>query len=757
MKNNRILNSAVIKTAVISTLMMMCICIIFSVAPFGDGTFLTGDLNGQYINYFAQTRNAVLEANGMDYSFYKGLGGSMLGIIAYYASSPFVLFYILTNPINYGVLTTFVVCAKVVLMCTAMAYFLKAKLETNSDKIIIPALAYGFAGYVFVYMQNFMWHDVLILLPLICCGIDILLKTKKPFFYCITLGIAVFANFYIAYMVCIFAVLYFLYNILLTQGLTKKSFFKNCANFAVASLIGGLLSSVLLFPALFDIQESKGIGVSKELFLTAEFSVQSFIARLFPFGFYHGNLANDLPNVYAGIISIILLIAYFCAKNIALRAKLASGAVLLFLFFSMFSTDLMLVFHGFAQPVWFTHRHAFLFVFWVCYLGATAVVKGNFTRKTLFITGGMAAVLLLIRFLYKEPAYTQNRFIFTLFLTIFTLVGLFVYVMCKKQIIKQLSVYFLLTVLIGELLINTYYTNLEFEKYSNSGFENFVTTNAYLLSEIEKIEDGSDYRVEKNYKRSLNDSFLLNYYGISHFGSTQTTNAVAFIHGMELTNSVSGVYDSTRTNIYSDSVVGIKYLLTSPDYEIPYGYEPTGIEKDGFAVYENKYAFPLAYMLPEGVSAEDSKIPLTETFENDVYNILRNDEFGTGLYNSDWIVDLGSLQTLSDKMHEDGAEVNLMRGSITANINAKYNGLLFFSVPYSEHLIVEVNGKRAECEKVFNTQLGVPVSAGQNEIVIKYSTPMKSLGIIASAISVLALAVWYIIIYKKGAQNGNKK
>ena len=56
--------------------------------PFGEGTVLVLDLNGQYVYFFEALRDAVLDGGSLLYSWARSLGGEFLGIYAYYIASP---------------------------------------------------------------------------------------------------------------------------------------------------------------------------------------------------------------------------------------------------------------------------------------------------------------------------------------------------------------------------------------------------------------------------------------------------------------------------------------------------------------------------------------------------------------------------------------------------------------------------------------------------------------------------------------------
>ncbi len=738
---------AIIKTALCATAMMGALFVVFGITPFGDGTFLTGDLNGQYINYFAQMRGAIADGEGFFYSFYKALGGNMTGIIAYYAASPFVLLYMLFDPLHYGIVTSVVVFCKVLLMALSMAFFLTKRLG-DDEKVVIPSLAYAFCGYVFVYMQNFMWHDVLMLLPLLCHGIDRLIAQKQPLPYIIALFLAVFTNFYIAFMACLFLVLYFLYSMIMLQDNTIKKMIAHGVRFATASLIGAALSGILLLPAIDNVFLSKEVGGSGGLQLTTEFNIAHFVARLLPFGFDWNNIMSDLPNVYAGIVTLMLTVAFFAAKGIPLKQKLASGGVLAVLFLSMFATDFMLLFHGFTAPVWFTHRHAFLFVFWACFLAATALTKAQFTVRTFVVTGATVAVALALRFLFKEPIYNNTRFLMTAALVAVLAVLFWLFAYVKKPVVKRLAVLAVLAVTMGELTLNTYYNHYQFEKYPNSTYKAFVTDGRALLSGIAAQDDDS-YRVEKNYFRSLNDSFLLGYFGVSHFGSTQDTNNVNFVENLGLTGIIGGLYSASDTNIFSDSVAGIKYLLVDPEGDLPHGYEQTDIQQNGLRVYRNPYAFPLAFMLPPNSGYDTADFTSEQTFVQNLFNALNDGSITEPLFAPEGNINLNVLSALSQQTAQRGAQVELSRGAVTATITAEQDGMLFVSVPYSDELVITVNGQQTDGEILFSGQLGIPILQGENVISITYRTPLLAAGVAVSIAALVALVVWVVLQRRK--------
>ena len=74
--------------AIIPAVLFFLIYLVRGLYPFGNGTVLVLDLNGQYVYFFEALRNKVLEGGSLLYSWSRALGGEFLGIYAYYIASP---------------------------------------------------------------------------------------------------------------------------------------------------------------------------------------------------------------------------------------------------------------------------------------------------------------------------------------------------------------------------------------------------------------------------------------------------------------------------------------------------------------------------------------------------------------------------------------------------------------------------------------------------------------------------------------------
>lgn len=80
----------------------------------------------------------------------------------------------------------------------------------------------------------------------------------------------------------------------------------------------------------------------------------------------------------------------------------------------------------------------------------------------------------------------------------------------------------------------------------NSDFQTFVNDTSEVLSWI-RTNDTDFYRIEKDFRQRANDPMLLDYAGLSHFSSSETTQVLDFLEalGFPRTFAYSGYYNTT--------------------------------------------------------------------------------------------------------------------------------------------------------------------------------------------------------------------
>lgn len=82
-------------------------------------------------------------------------------------------------------------------------------------------------------------------------------------------------------------------------------------------------------------------------------------------------------------------------------------------------------------------------------------------------------------------------------------------------------------------------------------------------------------------------------------------------------------------------------------------------------------------------------------------------------------------------------------GYVAGTYTAEADGNLLLTVPYDEGWTVTVNGDETEYSRGAGALTVIPVQAGENKIVLKYTVPGRAAGFGITAVSIVIMAVWY--------------
>lgn len=586
----------------LSLLLVLAVYALLGFAPFGDGTLLTGDLNGLYVNYITDMWRRVRQG-GFFYSFAKLCGGSTLGLFAYYMNSPFNLLYLLfpVRAIPWVVQLVFALRTA----CTGAACCFFLQRHTGSAGRLLPFLSLGYSlcAFCVVYSQNILWMDVVMLAPLLLWAVEALAETGRHWPLTLLVFTCTLFNFYTAWAVCLFSVLYFFWFWL--RRPRAGGLLRRLGLFAGSGALGAGLALGLLLPALLEVEQSKGSLFALDFSLAPNYPLWQLPYRLFFGNFFWSDVTGTLPNLYCGTVTAALVLLFFTGAR-PRREKLAAGALLAALALCSWVRGLDLVWHGFKEPVWFPCRYSFLISLFLVLLAALALAGPPPSRRAL----AWAAALGAIWCAGYPLAAGQNASACKLAAAGGLLLGTLAAAALRGRGAgaRRAAAVLLALLLAGDLGANTVLALRKFESYTRSGFEQFYDRNTEAVAAIRAQDDGA-YRIEKNFRRTLNDPMLLGYWGISHYSSTKASSAKELLESLGYVNS--SIYGWGSTGV-ADSLLGIRYLYSDGSRPVPGHYRllDTGTE---LAVYENPAALPLAYTASSGALAVETA-GSTDTF-----------------------------------------------------------------------------------------------------------------------------------------------
>ncbi len=607
---------------IIPVVMTYLLYLSLAIHPFGDGSVLVLDLNGQYVYFFESLRNAVYGDGSFLYTFFRALGGEYMGMYAYYLASP--LSYIVAlfpqDRILEALLTIILIKAG---LCgfTFGFYLHKHSERPNKIMVVTFSVMYALCAFAVVHQNNIMWTDAIFWLPIVTYSIEQLITNRKYKLFVVSLALTMMSNYYIGYMVCIWCVIYFFYylwahpsNVTNPHG-ERAHRMRAFARFTFFAVLAALISAFILLSAYYSLTFGKNDFSNPNWSLRAKFDILDFFTKLLP-GSYDTVRPEGLPFVYCGLLALICAPVYFMTKKISSREKLASLAVLGILVLCFIASPLDLIWHGFQNPNWLNHRYSFMFCFVLLVLAYKGF--GNLRRQSeKFLLGICAFLVLFVAVAQKQELKSyvvseEKLAIFaTVWLSIIATIIIFALlcVLIRTEDYKKRDgvVAVLAAVICIEVFLSSLGCVVQFDEdvtYSKYNYYNtFLGELRPVVNEV-KENDPSFYRMEKTVHRKFNDNMALGIRGLSNSTSTLNTSTIKFLENLGYI-SRSHLSQYKGGNPVNDSLLGVKYIIDDRDSDKLIHYNDLYINGDKYDVYKNPYALSIAYGVSEDINEFD--------------------------------------------------------------------------------------------------------------------------------------------------------
>lgn len=603
-------------------------------------TILFSDMFSQYIGYFGKLKDVLSSDGSIFYAFNKSIGGNTIGLFAYYLASPLNLIILLfpKELLANAILTIYLI--KIGICSLTLAIYINKVYKKNDYSVLIFSLCYGLMSYNIVFHMNVMWIDGVMLLPLIALGIENIINKNKYKLYIVSLFLAIISNYYIAYMICIFSVLYFIYKGIIYKKINGK----NILGFIGSSLIAGGLSGYLLIPVVLSLMTGKASlkNLSDGIYVTE--SIFSTLSKTIIGSYDYNQILSGPANIFCGVIITVFLLLYFINEKIGLRAKLLSAVFIFILFLSFTINIFELLWHGFNYPVGFEYRNSFLFCFLIITLAYEAWINIDKLKIkdiiiSVFICASVDIAILLQRYSHVSIKKIAISFLFVLIYS-------FIIILFRKVILKRIFINFLcIIIVICELSLNIYLIIINNIYISQNYVKQYIEDLSPIIEDIKKDNDNF-YRTEMTFNNTLNDSMLLNFNGLTHSSSTNEKNIMNIVDSLGYkTASTCEIYNQGST-IPVDSILGIRKLISAKNPKIFSCYDHLenhyyNVIKDygDYVVYENPYALPIAFMVNDSLKTlQQDNIDNLFDYTGSIFDSMVNEE--TNLYNKLEVTDI---------------------------------------------------------------------------------------------------------------------
>ncbi len=660
--------------------------IVAGIAPFGSRSLVSMDAYGQYFPMLLEMKDGASQ-----WSFSGALGFNQLTQSAYYTNSPlWLLLHLVPNNFMTSAVDL-IVALRFGLAGLTFTLWIRQKYKTDSLAVAAFASAYALSAYTLAFINQFMWMDVVVLLPIVAIGLEKLYTNKKPLLYIFALALTLFTNFYIGYMVCVFSVLYFIY-MCFREKTPWKERGKSLITFAISSLLAGGLVAVILLPTYLAISNaiSSGLGFDGELeFYHTPFEM---LVKFLPFSKI--SLEFGAPNLYSGFVVLVLCIFYLFKKNTSTRNRIIFIVVAVFAYLSFNFNLFDFMWHGFHFPNQLPGRQSFILAF--------------------------------------------------------VMVSLAYHVFKHFKLDNKLLANILVLVLIFELSANSIYT-ISTQTWKGN-MPKFIRNDVEMEYVTDKYQDNTDEFARMELLTPyLNPGQQYNFNGISYYSSTMSEEAYTFFDnlGMEVyARNVSTKY--LPSNILN-TIFGVRYLVDVDNDIASYGgslFLNELEELDNITVYENPYALPLAFVVDDAVLDLDMDSASGPALQTEIFRHMLGEETRQNYSDED------TFSVAVNKLSENVLDItSFTETDIRGTINNTKDGILYTSIPNDGGWSIYVNGEEAEVISLFDYLCAIELPAGSYTIEFKYRTPGLETGALLSLISIIGIA--FIFIYGKSQSRKN--
>ena len=590
-------------------LIIILLFFILKFAPFGDKSFVVGDANIQYLDFFAFLKNIFAGDAGVGYSLSKVLGGNNVGIVSYYLMSPFNLLLIFFDKVDLHSFFDIAAAIKIGLAAFMMTFYLKVrfahKLDGDKNKgyffIGIFGLCYALSQWFITQSNNLMWLDGAYMLQLMMLGIYYVKKKKKCLLLAITVGLAIIFNWYSAGIDCVFSIIWFIFELLNRnidnrKILDRADVLKSIKKYVIGMGLGVVVSAFIFLPTISAMSASSRGGLEIKAFFNPYFR-GNVLSALQGFGLGATSGVDHIA-LFCGSLVLLSIICIFSTKVFSTKKKILYGALIAVLLLCFYWNPGFIAFCLFKSADSFWCRYAYVIIFALIFLAADFCINGGLrsikSGKFFKISLLLSSVLLLLN--YAGPEYMFNKHIYYTVFFILLIAGVMVIKGYRAKCIC------LVAVTVSELCFGAIIQMGLFHTDDVKAFREYTQLTEAQIRSI-KQKDSGYYRISQTTTRNMqsnnltanyNESLAYNYWSLSGYSSSPSEAQKVFLdkNGYIVGSVNMNIVDASILGI--DSLMGVKYVLSPyPINGLEAADEPSGY--DGKKIYQNPFAMPLAF------------------------------------------------------------------------------------------------------------------------------------------------------------------
>ncbi len=370
-------------------------CIIFllifkanSLYPFGNKSIAWCDMNQQVIPLLNCFKDVLEGKQGFTYNLANAGGMSLFSVYFFFLSSPLSYLVIFVSKTNMANFMNLLVMFKIMIISFTICFYFHKKYKNLNPLINISlSLLYAFSIYTLMYYQNIMCLNIVYIFPLLILSLDYILNENKPIPYLILIVTSVLLNYYLAFMVICFVVLYMGLNFFYRRK--EENIKEKAKSFIITSVIGALISCFSIVPSFIQYLDS---------------ARTSSIFDTISFAWFLTNIQTSIPLIL-GSVSVV---PFLFKKTLTIEKKV-KYILLILLLIPIIVDPINCMWHMGSYQA-FPCRFAFMFSFLIldiCACNINEAEEEKFTLKHLF--GLVSSIVLIILLFIFESTYIKKK------------------------------------------------------------------------------------------------------------------------------------------------------------------------------------------------------------------------------------------------------------------------------------------------------------------------------------------------------------
>lgn len=577
----------------IPALTVLIAYIVNGVYPFGDHGVLIIDSLHQYLPFFTDFHDKLVNSQSLTWSFGGGLGYNMWAVFAYYLASPLNLLITAVSSEHVMDFMAYLILLKIALTGGIFGWYLSQR-EGDQDYFPVAfACMYALSAFMIGYYFNVMWLDSIMVLPLVMLGIEKIVAGEKGSMYALALLYGLYCNYYIGYMLCLFACLYFLILWIGAKKFEVKKFLGTGVKFTWFSLLAGGMAALVLLPAYLNLGITESADSSfpdKIKFYTDGIAqMTGHFALVEPINIYDDQSG---VNIYCGVIVLILVVLYLLDQELRLSERVAKLLLLGLLALSMNFNMLNYIWHGFHVQNGLPNRFAFLYIALLLTMGFDAIRHIRKMKAWKIMLSWLAAILFTAYCMVAQEG-EREWYVYMVTLLLLVLYGILLLWYHESERRTHLAKCVLTSVLAAEMAVTGIYGICMNGTVGRSTYVDEQIAYKKLVGEYDQTDDF--YRSEIDSQRMRNENMFMGANGVVLFSSTMpeaTVNLCRSI-GMEARTNKDGYNGMTK--LFND-VFGVRYLVSRKGSDTLYQMTQEGYEEPLY-LYKNNQALSLGFMV----------------------------------------------------------------------------------------------------------------------------------------------------------------